>query len=261
MTSTEQAGQAEQAERTEQPTGPISSFVIALPPGWVRLPVLPGEATALHRMIEEIIAEVLPATMPRDATEPWRGEFRKRLSTAAAEAADAGASAIYLPVTPVNGVVLPVSIIESEVEDEAKEDAGSVIMDLLGSAGADGDGGELRMLDGARAARTETVTTKVKPHGDWPVVTTRQIVFTIETPHRRGRWVVMSFSAISGDNPSAALSDALVLLFDALIGTLRWMDAPGAEHSALEARLREIKAVHPEATKAATGATNTTAVA
>jgi len=257
MTSSEQAEHAEQneqnehAEQGERSTGPLSAFVIALPPGWVRLPVLASETEVLRGMIEEIIAEVLPATLPRDATEPWRGEFRKRLSTAAAEAADAGASAIYLPVTPVNGVVLPVSIIESEVEDEAKEDAGSVILDLLGSAGADGEGGELRMLDGARAARTETVSTKVKPHGDWPVVTTRQVVFTIETPHRRGRWVVMSFSAVSGDNPSAALSDALVLLFDALIGTLRWVDAPGAEHSALEARLREIKAVHPDTTAVA----------
>ncbi|MCU1405169.1 MAG: hypothetical protein JWQ43_1472 [Glaciihabitans sp.] len=170
------------------------------------------------------------------------GQFRKRLSRAVAEAGDAGASAVYLPVRPINGVTIPASLIESEIEDTEREDPAVMIAGIISDPAT---GGEQRIVDGARAARTDTVTTKVTPKGDWPEVTTRQIVYTIETPHRRGRWVVLSFSAVSGDNPSAALSDALVLLFDALMTTFRWAAVPGGEISTLEARLRDISATHP----------------
>jgi hypothetical protein len=218
---------------------PHASFVIALPPGWSRLPVREDERPKLDAMIEAIVAEALPASLPRDTAEPWRGELRKRLAGAAAEARDSGATAVYLPTRSVDGFTPPVSLVETEVEDDGLASADDVIAAVLDDPAIDATE---ETVDDARAVRTDTTTTRVQESADWPEVTTRQIVYTIGVPHREGRWVVMSFSAISGDNPSQDLSDALVLLFDALMTTFRWIDVPGDEPSNLETRLAEIAA-------------------
>lgn len=208
-----------------------------LPPGWMRLPVRERDAPLLRALIEEIVADALPATLPRDSAEPFRAELRKRLTGAAREARDAGATAVYLPTRPIDGFVVPASLIETEVEDDGLAPAAEVIAEIMRDPETDAT---RETVDGASAVRTDTTTTRVQPSGDWPEVTTRQIVYTVEVPHRAGRWIVMSFSAISGDNPSSALSDALVLLFDALMTTFRWADVPGVDHSELELRLGEI---------------------
>ena len=217
-------------------TAPQASFLIALPPGWMRLPARASEESTLRAMIDEIVAEALPSSLPRDTAEPWRGEMRKTFTAMVDEARDAGASAVYIPVRPVNGVNVPASFVESEIDDGDAGDPGSVLAAIL----ADADDGTLHVIDGAHAARTDSSTVRVEPRDGWPAMTTRQIVYTIEVPHREGRWVVLSFSAASGDRPSAALSDALVELFDALILTFRWSDVPGVDHSDLEERLAQI---------------------
>jgi len=217
-------------------TAPQASFLIALPPGWMRLPARASEESTLRAMIDEIVAEALPSSLPRDTAEPWRGEMRKTLTAMVDEARDAGASAVYIPVRPVNGVNVPASFVESEIDDGDAGDPGSVLAAIL----ADADDGTLHVIDGAHAARTDSSTVRVEPRDGWPAMTTRQIVYTIEVPHREGRWVVLSFSAASGDRPSAALSDALVELFDALMLTFRWSDVPGVDHSDLEERLAQI---------------------
>ena len=214
-----------------------SSFVMVLPPGWVRLPSREQDHLALRAKIEEIVAEVLPASLPRDSAEPWRGELRKRLSGVVLDAEEAGASAVYLPISQVDGVVIPASFVESEVDDGGEVDPVEVLAAILGETlTLDG----WRTIDGSPAARTDHVSTRVQHKGDWPEVTTRQVVYTIAVPHQRGRWVVLSFSAVSGDNPSVALSDALVYLFDALMTTFRWVNVPGVAPRALEQRLQEI---------------------
>jgi hypothetical protein len=203
----------------------------------MRLPVRTREASRLRAVIEEIVAEALPSTLPRDSTEPWRAELRKRLTGAAADARDSGATAVYLPTRPIDGFVVPASLIESEVEDDGLAPAADVIGEIIRDPEIEAT---RETVDGASAVRTDRTTIRVRPEGDWPEVTTRQIVYTVEVPHREGRWIVMPFSAISGDNPSGALSDALVLLFDALMTTFRWADVPGVDHSELEIRLGEI---------------------
>ena len=223
-------------------TEPQAKFVIAMPPGWLRLPALEGDREVLDLMIDGIVADTLPDSLPRDSTEPWRGELRKRLTASVVEAREAGATAVYLPVRPVNGVTVPASIIESEIDDEGHPDSVGVLAAILGdpalaSQGADAS---LRSVDGAPAARTDRTIRKVQRDADWPEVTTRQIVYTIEVPHREGRWIVLSFSSVSSDDSGGALSDALATLFDALVSTFRFTEVPGAEYSDLEKRLAEI---------------------
>ncbi len=55
----------------------------------------------------------------------------------------------------------------------------------------------------------------------------------------------MSFSAISRSDPAdpeaaEQLTDALVMLFDAVMTTFRWTDVPGTEPTALERRISQI---------------------
>lgn len=216
---------------------PQASFLMILPPGWVRLPVRDEHADELQVLIEGIVAEALPSSLPRDSTEPWRGELRKRFRGVVREAQQAGATAVYFPTQAVNGLVVPASLIESEIEDDGLESADVFLESLMQDADSSAT---QETVDGAPAVRTVSARTRLQVDGDWPEVTNRQVVYTIRVPHREGRWIVMSFSAVSSDSVSALLSDALVLLFDALMTTFRWTDVPGSDYSALELRLQNI---------------------
>jgi len=216
---------------------PQASFLMLLPPGWTRLPAREAESETLTGMIDEIIADALPSTLPRDTAEPWRGELRKRLLAAALEARAAGATAVYLPHRAIDGFIAPVSIIESEVDDDGIAPADEVLDGLAMDSGANAS---RETIDGAAAVRTDTTHGRATLPDDGPEVLNRQVVYTIEVPHREGRWVVMSFSAITAIDSPPELLDALVLLFDAMMTTFRWADVPGAEPSDLELRLSEI---------------------
>ncbi|MDM7884795.1 hypothetical protein QUG92_06715 [Curtobacterium sp. RHCKG23] len=236
-------------------TGPTASFLVVVPPGWARLPAGEDQRAELGETVRAVIARALPDDLPRDRAEPLRQEMRKRLTSAVVEAGDSGATAVYMPVQPVDGYTPPVSIIESEVDDESEEAPEQVIAQLLADAlptRRDPDDTGLREVDGGIAARTEQtvrradVATELPGIGDdLPVVDDRQVTYTIPVPHRPGRWVLMSFSAISRtdpEDPEAAdrLTDALVMLFDAVMTTFRWTDVPGAEPTPLERRITEI---------------------
>lgn len=247
-------------------TEPIASFLVVVPPGWARLPAGEDHREELGAMVREIIGRALPDDLPRDRAEPLRQEMRKRLVSTVVEAGDNGATAVYLPVQPVDGYTPPVSIIESEVDDESEERPETVIAQLLAEAAADraraadagaggadsaGAGGPdpvdpgIREVDGGVAARTETVVRRAQPVDDVPEVDDRQVVYTIPVPHRPGRWVIMSFSAIRASDSTAPdqderVVDALVMLFDAIMTTFRWTDVPGAEPTTLERRITEM---------------------
>jgi len=244
-------------------TAPISSFLMVVPPGWARLPAREEDRQVLAATVREVIARALPDSLPRDRAEPLRQEMQKRLMSTVVEAGDNGATAVYLPVQPVDGFTPPVSIIESEVDDESDQAPEEVIAELLADALPDRHDQQdpgLRQVDGGIAARTETQLRRAVPDevaGELPAVDDRQVVYTIPVPHRPGRWVVMSFSAISAprdqdhgtETPATdaadigtdeRITDALVMLFDAMMTTFRWTDVPDAEPTPLELRLAEI---------------------
>jgi hypothetical protein len=240
-------------------TAPVASFLVVVPPGWARLPADEEHRTELADRVRRVVEHALPDDLPRDRAEPLRQEMRKRLFATVVEAGDNGATAVYLPVQPVDGFTPAASIIESEVDDESDQEPADVIAEILTDALPDrfdpADPG-LREVDGGIAARTETLLRRATPDeaaGALPAVDDRQVVYTIPVPHRPGRWVVMSFSAVStpaepatatgpgtAAGTDARIADALVTLFDAVMTTFRWTDVPGAEPTTLEQRLAEI---------------------
>lgn len=250
-------------------TAPLASFLVVVPPGWARLPADEEHRAELGAEVRRVVDRALPDDLPRDRAEPLRQEMRKRLFATVVEAGDTGATAVYLPVQPVDGFTPAASIIESEVDDESEQEPAEVVAEILADALPDrydpSDPG-LREVDGGIAARTETLVRRAVPAevaGELPAVDDRQVVWTIPVPHRPGRWVVMSFTAVStpaeatpaGTNPAsttpaeaapaavttdARIADALVTLFDAVMTTFRWTDVPGVEPTTLEQRLAEI---------------------
>ncbi|TPG03978.1 hypothetical protein EAH85_17955 [Curtobacterium flaccumfaciens] len=68
----------------------------------------------------------------------------------------------------------------------------------------------------------------------------RQVTYTIAPPHRPGVWVVLSYSIVSDPAADVRIIDALVQLFDAVVGSLRWVAVPGEEPSDLDRRLERI---------------------
>ncbi|MDM7887896.1 hypothetical protein QUG98_05445 [Curtobacterium sp. RHCJP20] len=236
-------------------TAPTASFLVVVPPGWARLPAGEDQREELGETVRAVIARALPDDLPRDRAEPLRQEMRKRLLRAVVEAGDNGATAVLMPVQPVDGYTPPVSIIESEVDDESEEAPEQVVAQLLAEAlptRRDPEDTGLREVDGGIAARTEQTVRRAdvaaelpEVGADLPVVDDRQVTYSIPVPHRPGRWVIMSFSAISPsdpEDPEAAeqLTDALVMLFDAVMTTFRWTDVPGTEPTPLERRIAEI---------------------
>lgn len=213
-------------------------FAIVVPPGWARIPARDEDERERTAVIDAIIADGIPDTLPADSAGPWRHEMRKRLTAMVADAGENGATACYLPIQSVDGFTPPASIIESEIEDESEESPTDIVAQILLDAGQLQDG--IREIDGAIAARTDTTIRRVRAMDELPDLDDRQVVYTVSVPHRPGTWVMMSFSAVSDPDADPRLTDALVMLFDAIMTTFRFVEVPDAEPSDLERRVGEL---------------------
>jgi hypothetical protein len=222
-------------------------FLMALPPGWTRFPARPEDRADLEQTIEAVVHAAIPDDLPRDRAEPFRDRARRQLLTTVEQAGDNGAVAVYLPTSAVDGFIPPVSLIESEVDDDSEDTPEVVVGRLLATSGQlararpdDPLSSGVREVDGAIAARTEQTHRQVRVLEGLSDLDDRQVTYTIAPPHRPGVWVVLSYSVVSDPDADVRIVDALVQLFDALVGTLRWVAVPDAEPSDLDRRLEQI---------------------
>ncbi|MBL0886554.1 hypothetical protein [Myceligenerans indicum] len=213
-------------ERTApaQAGGPTAAWAMLLPPGWARFPTGAGRARELDAAIEQVVARALPDTLPRDTAEPHRRLLRDTLHSTLAEAVDAGAGAVYLPTEPLDGVMVPASITEVELVSDAGANPVEVAAGLLTDGYEESDLVELDGRPGVRLAHTEHA---VRRDGDVPELSTHQVVYAVSRDEALGEWLVLSFSTVWNSEDSERLAEALVLFFDAVMGTFRWA-GPGA---------------------------------
>ncbi|MFC8801349.1 hypothetical protein ACFT2C_26760 [Promicromonospora sp. NPDC057138] len=218
---------------SESPTGapavaagkPTDSWVMLLPPGWARFPTGEGRARELDHAIEEVVARALPDDLPRDSAEPHRHLLRDQLRRTLDGARDAGSGAVYLPTEPMNGTIIPASITELEFVSDAGSDPVAVATSIL----ADGyEESDLVEIDGRPGVRVLATSHEVQAEGDWPMVSTRQVLYTISRDDVEGEWLAMSFSTVWNSHDTERLAEALVLFFDAVMGTFRWA-GPGTD--------------------------------
>jgi hypothetical protein len=195
------------------------AWVFLLPPGWARFPVGDGRRAELAEAIEAVVARILPADLPRDSTEPLRRLTRERLRSGLTLGGDEGASVVYLPVQPIDGVFIPASITEIEFESDAGIDPLQVVAGIL----TDGyDESDILEIDGCPAIRITAMLRDVPGDAEVTTVSSRQVVYAISRDEDDGSWLALSFSVIFTTAESERLADALVLFFDAVMTTFRW---------------------------------------
>jgi hypothetical protein len=158
--------------------------------------------------------------------------LRDQLHKTLASARDAGSGAVYLPTEPMNGTIVPASITELEFTSDAGSDPVAVATSIL----ADGyEQSALVEIDGRPGVRVLATSTDVQQDGDWPVVSTRQVLYAISRDEAEGAWLALSFSTVWNSHDTERLAEALVLFFDAVMGTFRWA-GPGTDLSNLPER-------------------------
>lgn len=194
-------------------------FELIIPEGWVHIPTTPGLSRVRERTIEAIIRHALPDTLPRDKAGPWRRMLRRELTEATDEAERQGARAVVLPIQEMHGVRLPGTMLLSVLEDDSEPVDPKLVLDaILADAGADGMALD---IGGCPAARISAVVDGGPVKRKAPAV---RVNYLVAAPDAPGMWGTLTFTVLTDGDVDAAPVQAIVLLFDAVVGTLRWVD-------------------------------------
>ena len=194
-------------------------FELITPEGWVHIPTTPQFSRVRERTINAIVRHALPDTLPRDKAGPWRRMLRKELTEATDEAERQGARAVVLPVQEMHGMRLPGTLLLSLIEDAVEpQDPKQVLDSILADAGSDGTALE---IGGCPAARIRQIVDSGPIKRKAPAV---RVNYLVAAPDAPGVWGVLTFTVLSDGDVDAEPVQAIVLLFDMVVGTLRWVD-------------------------------------
>jgi len=174
---------------------PPRDFGVLLPPGWVRIPL---DGSEYARMTAIVAAKA--AAVP----EPQRGQIRQQLrrvlTDALASARDAGGIDLLISVGQVRGVPIPASCLVSYL-DRGPE----VRLDRLhAELGGEGDQVSWTEVAGSPAIRRQRAGTP-------------SVDYLAPVPGRQGL-LSLSFATAAPE----PLAGALLPLFDAIAGSVRW---------------------------------------
>ena len=198
-------------------------FELVVPDGWVQIPTTADTPALRRRVIEEVIRHHLPESLPRDKAGPWRRMLRRELTEATDEASRQNARSVLLPLAEFSGVRLPgsmlVTVLESEAtREEDVEDPEQLLTSLLADAGRDG----VRLeVGGGPAVRVASVVESSRIGRKAP---SRRVSYYVAHPEEPGVWGLLTFTVLSDGDVEAAPVQAVVLLFAAIVTTLRCAD-------------------------------------
>lgn len=194
-------------------------FELIIPEGWVHVPTTPGLSRVREQTIDAIVRRALPDSLPRDKAGPWRRLLRRELTDATDEAERQGARAVVFPIQEMHGMRLPGTLLLSVIEDDGEPQDPKLVQDaILADAGADGMALE---IGGCPAVRISAVVDGGPVKRTAPAVRVNYLVAALDAP---GVWGVLTFTVLSDGDVEADAVRAIVLLFDAVVGTLRWAD-------------------------------------
>jgi hypothetical protein len=194
-------------------------FELVVPDGWVQIPTTPDATKLRRRVIDELIRYHLPDSLPRDKVEPWRRMLRKELSEATDEASRQGARSVLLPLREFNGFRLPGSMLMTVIEDsDDTQDPQRLLAAIVADAGTDGTSLE---IGGAPAARVAAVVESSRIGRKAPSL---RVSYYVSNPDAPGVWGLLTFTVLSDGDVDAEPVQAVVLLFDMIVATLRWAD-------------------------------------
>ncbi len=192
---------------------------LIVPDGWVHIPTTPEYGRVRERTISRIVGHALPETLPRDKAGPWRRMLRKELTDATDEAQRQGARAVVVPVGEMHGMRLPGTLVLTVIEDEDdRQDPTPVLNSILADAGPDGMSLE---IGGCPAVRVRSVIDSDAVGRKAPSV---RVGYYVAAPDAPGTWGVLTFTVLTDGDVEAEAVQAIVLLFDMVVASLRWVD-------------------------------------
>lgn len=192
-----------------------------LPSGWVQIPTTPDTAKVRRKVIDELIRYHLPDSLPRDKAGPVRKMLRKELIDATDEAAQQNARSVLMPLEEYSGMRLPGSMLVAVVEnnDEAgTEDSQRLLASILADAG---DAGTYLEIGGAPAVRVAEVIDNGRIKRKAP---SWRVSYYVSNPDAPGVWGLLTFVVLTDGDVDAEPVQAVMLLFDAVVSTLTWVD-------------------------------------
>jgi hypothetical protein len=189
--------------------GPVSSYRLLLPPGWVRVPALP----ALARREVRRLVRARFSGLPPDTLAQLRHEIERTLLSTVRDAADNGASDLLLLVDDVAGMPVSASCVVYPVL--ANDDTPELpLRDIAQVFGSDGDAVELVPLAGGQAVRVRRDVPGSTGEAEAPPAVV--LTYVVPVPDTRDQ-LVLAFST-----SALPLADALCGLFDSMAATLQW---------------------------------------
>ncbi|WAZ23844.1 hypothetical protein STRCI_005214 [Streptomyces cinnabarinus] len=204
-------------------------YELILPPGWVRIPLREGTKEALQNVLFSHMEQV-PEGIPRDDAMRFRLDMRRQLEKQARAARRNGGLDLYLPVLPRGGIFLMASFIVAEMPiGHHHAVPPQAVIDQL--ANEDVRGGSATKVDvaGAPAVRRtysstldEEKSSSAADSVQQAALPTRRVDYVIPVPDDPGRWISIDFSTPGDGDVDSEITDVLVELFDAVVGTFKW---------------------------------------
>lgn len=194
-------------------------FELIVPDGWAQIPTTPDAARLRRVIIDNVVRDRLPDSLPRDKAGPWRKMLRRELTDATEEASRQGARSVLLPLEEFNGHRLPGSMVMTVIEDgDEPQDPERLLASILADAGSDG---AFLEIGGSPSVRVASIVDSGRIGRRAPSC---RISYYVSNPDAPGVWGLVTFTVLTDGNVDAEPVQAVVLLFDAIVSTLRWAD-------------------------------------
>lgn len=199
----------------------ISSYAMAVPAGWVHIPI--GDRASMLDVISSVVEDT--------ADNSWRASIGSLFDTAIASDPNGRLLDTYMTQGPLSGTAIAASITVARVEVVPSDDHG--VEELL-LARLTRDGARVRSIGGSVGVVSTTLGDSERAVEDSAEVLARETAL-LQVPGQDAFVLALVFNVVTdtgGDRPGAesernvvrALSD----LFDAMLGTFRWIDHTGA---------------------------------
>jgi hypothetical protein len=145
--------------------------------------------------------------------------LQRELTEATDEASRQGARSVLLPLQDFQGLRLPGSLLMTVIEGEDDgQDPEALLASILADAGTDGTYLE---IGGAPAVRVASVMESGRVGRKAP---SRRVSYYVSNPDAPEVWGLLTFTVLTDGDVDAEPVQAVVLLFDMVVSTLRWGD-------------------------------------
>lgn len=176
---------------------PPRDFILLLPPGWIRIPIDGREGPRAAAL-----ATAKVSGLPEPQRSQAREQLQRTIKTALRQARQAGGTDVLMSMAAWDGVPIAASCLVSYVDQGTP-----VPLDML-AEDLSADGGDTRLVEIAKRPAVR------QRHVDPPVT---RLDYMMTLPGKPGLFT-FAFST-----PMEPLADALVMLFDSIMESLRWV--------------------------------------